>query len=338
MMNWLYNLEFLYPWFLSGIPICLLLGGWQLFKKTKIKTLELPGIEDLPVLHSWKTRFLPFVMVLPWIALAGLSIALSRPRFPLQEENEKTEGIDIVLAMDISSSMLAKDFQPNRLEACKELAINFVHKRKQDRLGLIIFAGEAYTLCPLTTDHNVLSNMIGQIQIGILEDNTAIGMGLATAVKRLKDIESKSKIIILLTDGENNAGYIDPMTAADLARTYQIKIYTIGVGTEGIAMTPSTIFGRGRDIPTRVSIDTKLLTEIAEKTGGKFYRATDNTSLENIYDTIDQLEKTEIEMNVYKRYSEVYRPFVYFSLMVFILTGLLKYFVLDTIQIPDHHV
>lgn len=337
-MSWLLNIEFLYPWFLSGIPLSLFGAGWQFFTRRKSKTLLLPGIEDLPAWSTWKTILLPYVMLLPWIAIASLCVALSRPRIPLQEENEKTEGIDIMFAMDISSSMLAKDFHPNRLEACKELAINFVNKRKQDRLGLIIFAGEAYTLCPLTTDHNVLSNMIGQVQIGILEDNTAIGMGLATAVKRLKDIESKSKIIILLTDGENNAGYIDPMTAADLAKTFQIKIYTIGVGTEGIAMTPSIIFGRGRDIPSRVSIDTKLLTKIAEETGGKFYRATDNTSLEKIYDTIDQLEKTEIEMNVYKRYAEVYRPFVYLSLLVFIVTGLLKYFVFNPIQIPDHHV
>jgi Ca-activated chloride channel family protein len=188
----------------------------------------------------------------------------------------------------------------------------------------VIFGGEAYTLCPLTTDHQVVVDLISQINVGILADNTAIGMGLATAVKRLKDSESASKVIILLTDGENNAGYIDPKTATDLAISYDVKIYTIAVGTTGVAMMPSNIFGHGRDVPTRVSIDTELLTYIAESTNGKFFRAQDNEGLQEIYNEIDRLEKSKIEQNVFKRYSEYFRPFLLTALFLMFLSVLLQ--------------
>lgn len=314
MMDYFRNIHFEYPYVLVGIPILVGLCFYHYKRRRKNKIyLTLPSWPGRNIPDTFKSRVFPFLPLLLWTSLVLLNIALARPQLPLKEERVKTEGIDIMMVMDLSSSMLAKDFQPNRMEACKEIAIDFVEKRFNDRIGVIIFAGEAYTLCPLTTDHTVVKDLLNQIQIGILEDKTAIGMGLATAVKRLKDIDSKSKIIILLTDGDNNAGYIDPVTATELAKKYNVKIYTIAVGTTGIALMPSNIFGKGHDIAVQVSIDTELLTTIAEETSGKFYRATDNESLQRIYSEIDTLEKTEIELNIYRRYAELYRSFVYLA-------------------------
>jgi Ca-activated chloride channel family protein len=332
-MDYFTQFDFVYPGVLTGIPVLIVLA-WLYFKKFGIQKsfLILPSVENTQIPKTVKSRIFPYLPILIWLAIIFMIIALARPRLPLKEEKIKSEGIDIMMVMDLSTSMMAKDFQPNRLEACKEIAIEFVEKRYNDRIGVIIFAGEAYTLCPATTDHAVVKNLISQIQVGILEDKTAIGMGLATAVKRLKDIESKSKIIILLTDGENNAGYIDPKTATELAKTYNIKIYSIAVGTIGVALMPSNIFGSGNDIPVQVSIDTELLQYIASETKGKFYRATDNESLQKIYAEIDVLEKSEIELNLYKRYSEAFPFFVKIAFALMIVFWALKSTVFKSIN------
>lgn len=324
-MNVWSSVEFMYPYVLLGLILCIY-GVWRSLVKRKNANflIVLPHAGNKTFPKTLKTKLYPYLPVLYWLALAFMCIALARPRLPLQEEKVTSDGIDIMMVLDLSSSMLAKDFSPNRLEACKLMAGEFVQKRYNDRIGVVIFGGEAYTLCPLTTDHQVVVDLISQINVGILADNTAIGMGLATAVKRLKDSESASKVIILLTDGENNAGYIDPKTATDLAISYDVKIYTIAVGTTGVAMMPSNIFGHGRDVPTRVSIDTELLTYIAESTNGKFFRAQDNEGLQEIYNEIDRLEKSKIEQNVFKRYSEYFRPFLLTALFLMFLSVLLQ--------------
>ncbi|MEM8909555.1 MAG: VWA domain-containing protein, partial [Bacteroidota bacterium] len=267
------------------------------------------------------------------VAFAALVIALARPQETLKEEEIKAEGIDIVLVMDLSSSMLAQDFKPDRLQVSKNVAVEFVSKRQHDRMGLAVFAGEAFTQCPLTTDHAVLKNFLTELECGILEDGTAIGMGLATAVNRLKDSEAKSKVVILLTDGDNNAGYVKPMTAAEIAREFEVKVYTIGVGTRGKALAPVSRRSDGRYIfgMATVQIDEGLLQEIATMTGGRYYRADSEEKLERIYAEIDQLEKTEIEVTSIKRYSEEFYRFAFIGLLCLFLEVLLRYTLFRTI-------
>ncbi|MBW7887176.1 MAG: VWA domain-containing protein [Bacteroidetes bacterium] len=253
-----------------------------------------------------RLRHLPFILQMA--ALTLLIIALARPRTTSKGEDVYSEGIDIVLAMDISGSMLAEDFQPNRIEAAKSVAQDFISGRINDRIGLVIFAGESFTQCPLTVDYAVLKNLIKKVKSGMIEDGTAIGMGLATAVNRLKESKAKSKVIILLTDGVNNRGEIDPVTAAQIAQTFGIRVYTVGVGTIGQAPYPvQTPFGtRYQMIP--VDLDENSLTKIAEMTGGKYFRATDNRKLKAIYNEIDKLEKTKIEVRSYRHYQELFYP------------------------------
>jgi Ca-activated chloride channel family protein len=234
-----------------------------------------------------------------------------------------SEGIDIVLALDISSSMLAEDFRPNRIGAAKTVADEFIAGRPNDRIGLVIFSGESFTQCPLTTDHAVLRNLLKEIKSGMIEDGTAIGMGLANAVNRLKDSKAKSRVIILLTDGVNNRGSIDPVTAAQVAQTYGVRVYTIGVGTRGQAPYPfKTPFGiQYQNVP--VEIDENMLQQVASLTGGKYYRATDNKKLRAIYDEIDQLEKIKIEVKEYRRYTELFYGWVGLALAAFMLEVML---------------
>lgn len=276
---------------------------------------------------SWKGRLRASLPILRVLAFIALVLALARPRELFQEEEVKAEGIDIMLVMDLSSSMLARDFQPDRLAVCKRVATEFVEKRQYDRVGLSVFAGEAFTQCPLTTDHRVVKDFLANLECGLLEDGTAIGMGLATAVNRLKDSESKSKIVILLTDGVNNAGYVKPETAAEIAREFEIKTYTIGVGTNGDALTPVNRRSDGQYMfgLARVEIDEALLEQIAEMTGGKYYRALSEQGLEDIYDEIDRLEKTEIEVTVFKRYQELFHVFVWIAMLILVLEVLLRY-------------
>ena len=319
------NIEFLHPWLLLLLLVIPILIWWlnKGFKKREAY-IPLPSTKNLHG-HSWKVGIYKILPYLKLLALTLFILAMARPRLTLKQQSVNAEGIDIMLAMDVSTSMLSKDFDPNRLEASKKVAKEFISNRPYDRIGLVIFSGEAFTFSPITTDHRVLQNFIDQIQAGILKDGTAIGNGLAAAVNRLKDSKSKSKIIILLTDGVNNTGYVSPETAMDMAKDYGIKVYTIGVGTNGIARSPlSSQFGQMIFGNNRVEIDERLLTKIANETGGMYFRAKNQDELKKIYDYIDKLEKTKIEVKVYKRYSEEFRMFLIPALIILLLIFLLN--------------
>ena len=269
-----------------------------------------------------RLRYLPVILRL--ISLSLLFIALARPQTSSNHQQISTEGIDIVLAIDISTSMLAEDFEPNRLGAAKKTASDFITSRVNDRIGLVIFAGESFTQCPVTIDHNILINMFESLQTGMVKDGTAIGDGLATAITRLKDSEAKSKVVILLTDGVNNSGFVSPETAAEIARTYGIKVYTIGVGTKGKAPYPYKTTHGTKYQNVDVDIDEGTLTKIAELSGGQYFRATDNKSLEEIYSTIDEMEKTKIDVSYFNQYSEEYLIFALIAFALFSLELLLR--------------
>lgn len=310
------NPEFFYL-LLILIPIIV----WYIFRFRKseasISFSSFMGFRTIR--QGWKhyLRHLPFVLQMTGIAL--LILALARPQSSNSWQNVTTKGIDIVVALDISTSMLAQDFQPNRLEAAKNVAVQFISGRNNDKIGLVVFAGESFTQCPLTTDHAVLVNLFRDIESNMIEDGTAIGNGLATSVARLKESNAKSRVIILLTDGENNRGEIAPVTAAELAKTYGIRVYTIGVGTIGTAPYPvPTPFGTQiRDV--EVKIDEKTLKEIADLTGGSYFRATNNDKLVQIYKEIDKLEKSKIEVKEYSKKDEEFQR--YAALAGFILTA-----------------
>jgi Ca-activated chloride channel family protein len=271
-------------------------------------------------------KWAPILNLLRILSMFFLIIALARPQSSNINETVNSEGLDIVLSMDISGSMLAEDFKPNRIEAAKKVANEFILNRPTDRIGLVIFSGESFTQCPLTTDQNILREQLKSIRSGLLEDGTAIGMGLATAVERLRNSKAKSKIIILLTDGVNNAGLIDPITALEIAKAYKIRVYTIGVGTEGTAPYPTQdAFGNMVMQQMPVQIDEGLMQKISKETGGKYYRAKDNNSLSKVYKDIDQLEKTKIEINSFKRYAELFFPYALFGLMCLFLEILLRF-------------
>ncbi len=322
------NITFANPaffWLLLLVPVLIF---WYIKKYNKQKAAfqvsSLEGIKHLPV--SWKTRLKPISIVLRCLAVIFLVIALARPRSSSVSENINSEGIDIVLSLDVSGSMLARDFKPNRMDAAKKMAEKFVEGRPGDRIGLVIFAGESFTQCPITTDHSVLINQIEKIKSGTLEDGTAIGMGLATSVDRLKESKAKSKVIILLTDGVNNTGLIDPKTALEIAKDYDIKVYTIGVGSKGYAPFPVPMRGGGtRMQKMKVQIDEGLLKEIATETGGEYFRATNNKSLREIYDKIDKMEKTKMKVTSYKKYKEWFYPFVLVALGLLLIEILLRY-------------
>lgn len=327
MVTYLSNIEFQQPWWFL---LLLLLPVLWFLKNRKMSSgdmmVTIPDLSMIPDIKSLRQRLVP---MLPWLralSVLFLIMALARPQLTLTEELVRANGIDIVLAIDLSSSMLSRDFKPDRLEVSKQVAIDFVDKREHDRIGLAVFAGESYTQCPLTTDHRIVKDFLATLQCGILADGTAIGMGLASAVNRLKDSKAKSKIIILLTDGVNNAGYIKPFTAAEIAQEYDVKVYTIGVGSTGAALTPinQTSDGRYRFGMAKVEIDEDLLREISKMTKGQYFRATDEQSLDKIYATIDQLEKTEIEVSVFKRYKEEFRFFLGIGLILLLLEVLLR--------------
>jgi Ca-activated chloride channel family protein len=294
--------------FLYLLAIVPAMIAFYLIKQQKTTaSLRMPGLHQFagatPTFRHYLRHAL-FVFRATGITL--LIIVLARPQATNKFQNISTEGIDIVLTIDISGSMLARDFRPDRLEASKNVATEFISGRPYDRMGLVVFSGESFTQCPLTTDHAVLINLLREIQSGMIEDGTAIGMGLATAVNRIKDSEAKSKVIILLTDGVNNRGEIAPVTAAGIAKTYGIRVYTIGVGTRGMAPYPvNTPFGvQYQDMP--VEIDEGILKEISESTGGRYFRATDNNKLVEVYGEIDKLEKSKIDVKQFSRKEEKY--------------------------------
>ena len=281
--------------------------------------------------HAGRIWMRHILFALEVLAVVFLVFALSRPQSSNNWQTYTSEGIDIVLALDISSSMLARDFTPDRLEAAKEVATKFILERPQDKIGLVIFAGESFTQCPLTTDQAVLVNLLREVKSGVIEDGTAIGLGLANAVNRLKDSPAKSKVVILLTDGVNNRGAIAPATAAELAKTYGIRVYTIGVGTYGEAPYPvQTPFGTQlQKVP--VEIDEDGLQQIAALTGGKYFRATDNNKLKQIYQEIDQLEKSKIEVKHFSKKNEQYFIFGLVGMCLLVLQVLLRYTLLRKI-------
>ena len=324
------NPEFL--WLLLLIPVIIFFMYYFRFKK--VSNLKISSFDNFKT-KSFKSKLYPLLNTLRIISIALVIIALSRPQEISNSSRTKTSsGIDIVIAVDISSSMLAQDLKPNRLEALKSVASEFINDRINDRIGLVIYAGESYTKTPVTSDKEVVINSLTEISFdGIIDDGTAIGMGLATSVNRLKDSKAKSKVIILLTDGVNNSGFIDPSTAADLASTYGIKTYTIGLGTNGNARAPVALNPNGsfRFGITKVEIDEDLLNEVADKTGGKYFRATDNRKLEEIYEEINKLEKTEVEEIKYSDIDEKYRPFVLLAFALISLELLLKYVIFRSV-------
>lgn len=317
-------------WLYLILPIMII---WYVFRNKKqhatFSYSAFEGLSHIPKTLKIRLRHLPFI--LRFFTVALLIFCLARPQSTSSKKSVNTEGIDIVISMDISSSMLSQDFKPNRLEVAKEKAIEFVGERVNDRVGLTIFAGEAFTQSPITIDHQVVKDLLSKLETGLIKDGTAIGDGLATAVNRLKDSKADSKVVILLTDGVNNMGFISPETAADLASTYDIKVYTIGIGTMGKAPRPvNGPFGQ-RTVMVDVEIDEEILQNIAELTGGKYFRATDNESLEQIYSQIDKLEKTKIDVSYFNNYSEEYLPFALLATGLFLLEIILKYTYLRTL-------
>ena len=278
--------------------------------------------------RSFMTFFRHVPFVLRTLALVMIVISIARPRSSEELSKVDTEGIDIVLAMDVSTSMLARDLTPDRINASKDIAIEFISQRPSDRMGIVVFAGESFTQCPLTTDRATLINLIKEVQTDLIEDGTAIGNGLATAVARLKDSDARSRVVILLTDGVNNSGEVSPQTAAEIAKTYGVRVYTIGVGKEGMAPYPvMTPFGVQVQ-NMKVEIDEKLLKEVAESTGGRYFRATDNTKLAEIYSEINKMEKAKTTVDSFPVYKELFGPFALAALFALLLELFFKWFII----------
>ncbi|MFT4832083.1 MAG: Ca-activated chloride channel family protein [Psychroserpens sp.] len=321
------NIQFANPqffWLLLLLPVAAL---WYFFKRKEqtasLKISSIKGFSKESILAKMK----PALFALRLLALAAIITALARPQTEdISSRTKTTKGIDIVMAIDVSSSMLARDLKPNRLSALKEVAANFIRKRPNDRIGLVVYAGESFTQTPITSDKTIVLNALREVTYGQLNDGTAIGMGLATSVNRLKESKAKSKIIILLTDGVNNSGFIEPQTAAELAVEFGIKTYTIGLGTNGNALSPIAYNPDGtfRYGMRQVEIDEKLLEEIADVTGGQYFRATNNSKLEAIYDEINKLEKTEVEEFKYYKYEEKFRSFILLAGVLLLVEWLLR--------------
>jgi len=321
-MNGITFAEPLFLYLLIAIPA--MIAFYILKQQSVTASLRMPGLQSFAQAGITFRNYLRHILfALRTIALTLLIIVLARPQKTDKFQDISTEGIDIVLAQDISGSMLARDFRPDRLEASKNIATEFISGRPYDRIGLVVFSGESFTQCPLTTDHAVLINLLREIQSGMIEDGTAIGMGLATAVNRIKDSKAKSKVIILLTDGVNNRGEIAPATAAGIAKTFGIRVYTIGVGTQGMAPYPvQTPYGiQYQDMP--VEIDEAILQEIAQNTGGKYFRATDNDKLIQVYREIDKLEKSKIDVRQFSRKEEkfLFPAILAFCMLIFEITA-----------------
>ena len=324
------NFEFVNPqlfWLLLVLPLLLLWFFWK--RKQQTAVLKISSLKGFDTSKNWLAKLRPLLFVLRLITLALIIVAMARPRTVDESTRIKTtKGIDIVIAIDVSASMLARDLKPNRLEALKVVASKFIQARPNDRLGLVEYAGESYTKTPLTSDKNIVLSSLKSIKYNTtITGGTAIGMGLATSVNRLKESRAKGKVIILLTDGVNNSGFIDPKIASELAVEFGIKVYTIGIGSNGMALSPIGILPNGsfQYGNIQVEIDEGLLKQIAETTGGKYFRATSNSKLEDIYEEINKLEKTEIEETKYKSYDELFRPLVLAAFGLLLFELLLRY-------------
>ncbi len=316
-------------WLLLLLP--LLVVAFIFYSKKKKTDVRFSSFDNfigyIPTFRQ-RMRLLPFILKL--LAIASIIIALARPQSSSSGQNVTTEGIDIMIALDISSSMLAEDLKPNRIEAAKKVADDFIDGRPNDRIGLVVFSGESFTQCPMTTDHAVLKNLFQGIQSGMLVDGTAIGEGLATAVNRIRNSKAKSKVVILLTDGVNNLGSIAPVTAGEIAKTFGVRVYTVGIGTQGMAPYPyKTPFGIQYQ-NMEVQIDEGILKQIADETGGKYFRATSTNKLKEIYTDIDQLEKTKIDVTEYRHKSEEFYPLILLAVLLLGLEVILKYTILKS--------
>lgn len=319
-------------WLLLLIPCILVWYIWR--SKTYHAEMQISSFQNFEGLKtSLKQYFRHIQIVLRLLALSLLIVVLARPQSRSSWKDVKTEGIDIVMALDISGSMLARDFKPDRLEAAKEVAQDFIDSRPNDRIGLVIFSGESFTQCPLTSDHAVIKNLFSGIHTGMVADGTAIGNGLATAVTRVKDSKAKSKVVILLTDGVNNQGQVAPLTAAEIAQAFGVRVYTIGVGTIGKALSPIAMYPDGSYEYgyVDVNIDEASLTQIAEMTGGKYFRATDNDKLKDIYKEIDRMEKTIFEEKNFTNKAEHFLPFAIAASVLLVIEFLLRTFVFRSI-------
>lgn len=313
-------------WLFALIPVLI---GWQIYnRKQQNATLKISSLAGFQKSKSFLPRLKPIINVLRIVALCSIIIAMARPRtVDVSSQTKTTKGIDIVMAIDVSGSMLAKDLKPNRMESLKVVAQNFVKERVNDRIGIVVYASEAYTKTPVTSDKAVVLQALQSIKYdNVLKDGTGIGMGLSTAINRLKDSKAKSKVIILMTDGVNNAGFIEPETASDIAKEYGIKVYTIGVGTNGNAEFPYAIGPNGQFLfkMMKVEIDEQMMKGIAAKTGGKYFRATSNSKLESIYAAINKLETTEIEELKFYDYDEKYRPFAILAFVLLMIEFVLR--------------
>lgn len=311
------DFSFLNPeffWLFLLLPVAIVWLFWK--RKEATATLKMSSVKGFS--STWKTKLKPYIFIFRILALSSLIIAMARPRtVDISSQTKSTKGIDIVMAIDVSGSMLARDLKPNRMEALKKVATSFVEGRPNDRIGIVLYAAEAYTKTPVTSDKAIVEDAIRTIEYNqVLQDGTGIGMGLTTAVNRLKDSKAKSKVIILMTDGVNNAGFIEPETASQIAKDYGIKVYTIGIGTNGMAEFPYAYAPNGKGFLFKmmpVEIDVNLLQTIAKNTGGKYFRATSNSKLQEIYKEINKLETTEIQELKFYDYDEKYRPFVWIA-------------------------
>jgi Ca-activated chloride channel homolog len=311
LYDWISNIHFAKPWFFALFALIPVLVYFYLRPPIRTQgSLLVSGVKAFGSGRTWKTMLRHVLFILRMLALSCIIIALARPQTGNEQQETTGEGIDIVFCLDISGSMLAQDFSPNRMDAAKQVASDFIDRRPTDRMGLVIFAGESFTMCPLTTDHSVLKSQLFNVQSGLLEDGTAIGSGLATGVERLRSSTSKSKVIILLTDGENNGGSI---------------VYTVGMGTEGFAPVPVQTSAGVVMQREKVSIDEKLLKQIANETGGKYFRATDNENLSNIYKEIDRLEKSKFQVTTFTHYTEKFLPFVLVAVGCLVLEWILRF-------------
>ncbi len=328
------NITYNNPGLLYLLLLLLPMIAWYVWRRNSyqasIRLSTIEGFKNVSRSYKYYLRHVPAVLRV--IGFAALIIALARPQSSDSWNNVSTEGIDIVIALDISGSMLAEDFKPNRLEAAKEDAIRFISGRPNDRIGLVVFAGESFTQCPLTTDHAVLINLINDVKDGMIKDGTAIGLGLANAVSRLKESTAESKVVILMTDGVNNKGEVPPLTAAEIAKTFGVRVYTIGVGSQGQAPYPVVdMFGRKRYQQMDVDIDEDVLNQIAHVTDGKYFRAIDNKRLEEVYESIDKLEKSKIEVKEFSRKTEEFLPYLLLGLLLLIMELLLRVTILRNV-------
>jgi Ca-activated chloride channel family protein len=327
--NYLHNIDFAEPqFFLLGLLIPVMIV-WYVSKNFGTQAgIKVSSIKSFKGLTSWKSTFRHLPFILRCLSIACIIAALARPQSKTDEQQAEGDGVDIVLCIDVSGSMTAQDFTPNRMEAAKKVAQNFIDSRLTDRIAIVIFSGESFTQCPLTTDRAVLKSAVDNIRNGLLEDGTAIGDGLSTSVDRLRSSKSKSKVVILLTDGENNGGLIGPTNAKEIAKAFGIKVYTIGVGTEGYAPFPVRTEMGVIMQQQKVTIDEKLLKEIAGETGGRYFRAKDNAGLVNIYKEIDGLEKSKVEISTLTRYTEKFFSFLMIGLGLLFFEFLLRFTVL----------